>query len=212
MVSALILSGCLGKKAAEPAPVQNQVTEPVEEEVLGVRLMSINELMQEGRPLECTWVQAQDKGELDGLIHVDGKRFRNDVTIDPGTESEIPPIESHVLSDGTWLYTWNSLQAGTGTKLELAKLEEVKVEGDTKKETVNMEEKLDFSCRVWRADEALLTPPADVIFTDDTAKTNQMIKDNPINLDKAKAQMCALCAQAPTAEAKADCLKDVQCD
>lgn len=212
IITALSLTGCFSKKTNESEPAENNQADQTQEEVLGTRLMSINDLLKEGKPLECTWIQAKENGEIDGLIHVDGQRFRNDVTMDLGADSPMPTLESHVLSDGTWLYTWNSNQAGKGTKLEIAKLEKVEVEGDNKNESVNLEEKLEFICKNWSVDENVLTVPGDIEFTDDTAKTNEMIKNNPVDLKKTNEQICSLCAKAPTAEAKANCLKGIKCD
>ncbi len=229
LIVAAMLGGC-GKQdealpqaqlpgQSEQSPTQEDKQEPASEDTEPGTLMSLSELMARGKPMECTWNENESNGgSVTGHMVINGKQFKNDVTVEslPGEEGgEALQIETHSISDGTWVYIWNSMQPGKGTKMDLAKLEQPATATDTpEKQDLDLDRKLDYKCTDWSSDAAIFTPPSEIIFEDVTAETNKLMKDatDPANAQKMNKLVCDLCKQAPDESSRAECLKNAGCE
>jgi hypothetical protein len=164
---------------------------------------TISKLLTSGKSLRCTYEEKMEKDNtLSETIYVSGKKFRIDILM-----SAMEGYEFHMISDGKWVYTWNSL-ANKGTKFNAAELEGTKpINGGQQGADINKEMELD--CRSWVPQSSMFDLPSGMEFTDDTAE----LKDAVENFDpeKIRAQTCAMCKGAPSEELRQQCMGDIEC-
>jgi len=116
---------------------------------------------------------------------------------------------SYMIYDEEYLYVWNSFNETA------SKMKETKATTGTepKKDSAGLDQKKDFVCENWTADNSMFIPPKDRDFKDVTEEMNQAFQEMEAGgLDKAKQQMCDLCQKAPTKEIRDKCLADSECN
>jgi hypothetical protein len=212
LLTTILVSGCGKKPNIQPVAVnnainnQNQNGSQSNETVNPSGSYSINELFTMNRPLKCAWKEnATGDNDVTNIMYLNGKKFYQDITMgDIG--------HSYTIYDGEYLYIWNSFNdmaskmKNTGTKTGLEQNQ------DKAKDSVGLEQKKDFVCENWSADNSLFIPPQNKNFKDVTTEMNQAVQEmGNGGLEKAKQQMCDLCQGAPTQEIKDKCLLDAQC-
>lgn len=207
-LGAVILAGC-GKPAQNgnqnQESNQNQQQEQAQE---GGLTASLKDLMGMGKSQKCTWSVAEGDNKSEGMVYVDGEKFRQDITAvqDDGTE-----ILAYVVSDGEWIYQWSSASK-EGTKMQISEMEKMGQEAQTgggandqRKIDEEINQNFDYNCEGWNADASKFVVPSDVVFTDMT----EMIKNLQQNSQQMMQNVCQMCDSLP-AEAKAECLKNCQ--
>ena len=95
-----------------------------------------------------------------GTVYVAGERLRGDFT------SEVPQvgmtIDSHIVSDGSYTYTWSSA-AAQGVKAKVTT--EGEAGGKTSdSQTFDSGATMDYKCSAWPTDESKFAVPSDVTF------------------------------------------------
>lgn len=178
---AILLSACTTKA---PVGTENQAGEnkPVETETEQSQSSSLRELLALGKNQKCTvtTTSADDDGtktDTVGTIYISGKKMAQEVSV-TSTDKEIPKINMRMISDGSYVYTWNTDTKNQGMKM---KFEETQAEdktpdtNNTQAKGVNMDEKYDMKCTGWVVDNSKFAIPADVQFTD----LSEMLKNLP---------------------------------
>ena len=149
---------------------------------------------------------AGGQGSGRGTVYLSGDKYRTDMTVSP---SGGQAIESHIISDGTWLYQWNSMGLA-GTKMKIEDIEKMSQDGQALSEDVyegqysqkTLDQEFAYDCSSWSVDQGLFTPPGDVDFQDisvmlqKTQKMGENLMDN----------LCAMCDSLPEATQQ-DCLR-----
>src|SRR3990167_298701 len=152
---------------------------------------SIKSLLAAGKNQTCTIKYPAGEQTAEGTVFVSGKNFRGDFTM----TSEEKTIDSHMIQDETYMYTWSSLTS-QGIKIKIAELE--KLQASTATESVDLNKDFDIDCSSWSVDTGKFTPPANVNFVETgtpPAQTQQ--------LDKSA------CDQIADPQAKASCLQSL---
>lgn len=210
----LILPGCgkrnnnqSGNKNQNQEQNQNQVSNQVENTVNPTGEYSINELLTMNKPLKCAWKEnATGDSDVTNLIYINGKKFYQDVTMgDVG--------HSYAISDGEYLYTWNDF-TDMASKMNIKEIEQNTQPTQAQAPTqgnAGLEQKRNFVCERWSADNSVFTPPAGKNFKDVTEEMGEAVEDLQQNSGQYKQQICDMCAKAPTKELRDDCRKNSQC-
>ena len=201
ITSSLVLSSCLTKK------VDNQNQDPVDTktENKSISFGTLNELMDSNSTLHCTWSFDEGGMVASGEIYSKGKKFNQTATYKEASQE----INIVSVSDGEWMYMWNSIQGNTGSKIEISKLDDLneQTESDgTGQKMVNLNKDINLNCSSWIFDKSKFVPPSDIEFMDLTqmlTQTNEMMQDG---------SMCAGCNFIPEGSEREECLKSLNCN
>jgi hypothetical protein len=121
------------------------------------------DLAKRGGTYTCTIDSKTDtaggKTATSGTVHVSGMNVRGDFT---STVQGMGNIESHMIADGTNVYTWNSMLP-QGFKMKMTATEDhsdaVSGQGS------NANQSYTYDCQPGTADASLFVPPAAITFT-----------------------------------------------
>jgi hypothetical protein len=193
------------EQTQDQAQVQDQANSQANEAVNPSGSYSINELFSMNRPMKCTWKESVAKGDVTNIMLIHGKQFYQDVTM-----SDIG--HSFTIFNGEYLYIWNDFNDSASKMKNTQATTGIKPEQEKTKDNAGLDQKKDFACESWVADDSVFTPPSDKNFKDVTEEMNQAVQGlNNGGLEKAKQQMCDLCKKAPTQELRDKCSADSQC-
>ena len=186
---------------------------------------SIEDLMAKNKNMRCELMAKDGENVMSGTTYISGTKARSDYQMKMGEQT----VTSHMISDGTWMYSWTEEYPNQAVKMKIEDLEsdELAEQEDVQSAGIeNYEQKFDYDCYNWAIDNSVFTPPSNVNFVDYT----EMIKSfqnmfgnlpdesavndganmpNLINTDKAS--LCGACDAIPDAAAKADCKAQLGC-
>jgi hypothetical protein len=170
----------------------------------GIMKSTISKLLLSGKSLKCTFEDKIEKDNtLSETVYISGKKFRIDILM-----SAIEGYEFHMISDGEWAYTWNSMTE-KGTKLNIDELNGVKPKnaGQSAQPT-DMNKEMEFDCKPWVASSSMFSLPSNIEFADDTAEMKEAVES--FDVEAAKKRACDMCDQAPE-EMQETCRQNAQC-
>jgi hypothetical protein len=168
---------------------------------------SILDLIKSGGTSKCTYTSKQADVQMTGTTYVSGKQMRNDTEMTLGNGTK---MESHMISDGTWIYSWTSAMP-QGFKMNIKEAEEkygtmdagtTKPEANQEATMKNFQDKFDFKCSKWGVDASKFELPKGITFMD-FSETMKKLNNN--------GSMCAACDYATDANAKAQCKAQLGC-
>jgi len=215
LIAAVLISGCLKKSGDKSAGENNeknnqnqeqnqgQVNSQANEIVNANGSYSINELFNMKRPMKCTWKEsAAGDSDVTNIMYINGKKFYQDVTMgDIG--------HSYSIFDGVYLYIWSDFN-NVATKM---KNTDATTANNSGQGNTGMDQKKDFVCENWAAENSIFNPPKDRTFKDATEEINEAFEGlNEDRLDNMNQQICDMCKDAPTQELKDKCLGETKCD
>ena len=163
---------------------QEKVVDAVESEsMIGVEQSgTFGSLLGLNKNLSCEASYVSDAGETSGTVYVSASSMRGDfkAPIEDGKQ-----IESHMISDGVYMYSWTS-GGGQGVKMKLdaakvspspaaSPIEEAKGPG--------LDQEVKYKCSPWNVDESKFVPPGDIQFMD----LSEMMKP-PVQTQSQPAQ------------------------
>ena len=83
------------------------------------------------------------------------------------TDKAVPTINMRMISDGTYMYTWNTETKAQGMKIKITEpTAENTNTTNTNNGSVNLDDKVDMKCSPWLVDNSKFSIPTDVTFTD----------------------------------------------
>lgn len=200
----LILGGC-GKKVdgnkVSPATKNNVAEDKKEPETIKMST-SAKEIMKSGKSLDCTFSFTDaDQGAIQsGRFYVDGPkaRFRSEMEITMNSTGQ--KIKSYMITDGDYGYSWNSIDAKTGFKINLNEPASTENIDKNSQKIEDLNQRIDFDCRNWPVDNSKFILPTGIEFRDLSAAMKSLSLP-------ANAAACSICDQIPNAEIKAECQK-----
>ena len=220
-ITGVVLTGVFfGKTGNQPAPANpvnsakngqdqgqtttNQVNTQAAETINPSGSYSVNELFNMKRPMKCTWKEsATGDKDVTNIIYINGKKFYQGVTMgDIG--------HSYTISNGEYLYIWNDF-TDAASKMKYTEAEANAKPGQAQG-TAGMDQKRDFVCENWTADDSIFIPPQGKNFKDVTEEMTQSFQDLKDNSGSIKKQACDRCANAPSQELIDACLQNMECD
>lgn len=174
--SAILLSACTSK-----TPIQdNQAEDNTSPDTEQSQTTSMRELMALGKSQKCTVSSSTTdddgtKTESTGVMYFAGGKIAQEVVV-TSTDKEMPRIEMSMVSDGSYMYTWNTQEKNQGMKMKITETAN-ESDGDNTSQAgaVDMDDKLNVKCSPWIADNSKFSVPNDVQFTD----LSEMMKNIP---------------------------------
>lgn len=211
LLSALVVSGCGSKTAT--------VQQSKSEKISG----SIQDLIAKGKDIKCTLVAKDGESIISGITFISGTRARTDFQ---NKVDSTMTVNSHMINDGTWLYTWTDENPEVAIKMKVDSMQSDAMKSESAQAQAekagldNYQEKFDYDCTAWKRDESLFTAPANLNFIDyskfmeDAQKTLENLKSNNTtpglqNVDTNT--MCAACDNISDSSAKAMCRSRLGC-
>ncbi len=155
--------------------------------------MQFAEAINSGRPTTCTLTKGADSMEY----HIKGKMMAADIS----TTIEGKTTLSHMINDGSYLYTWSDTQK-QGVKMSIPSEEDSQAAVDKAKEyqaaAPKFEGEADYesfksqgytiNCNTSSVGDSVFTPPSDVTFTDPTQMMQQLTTPEGGQIDYKKLQ------------------------
>lgn len=197
----LVLVGC-GSKV-------DQTKQPQSEKISG----SIEDLMSRNRNIRCELVVKSGDDVMSGTTYISGTRARSDYKSKMGEQT----VTSHMISDGTWLYTWSEEYPDQAIKMNIKDMEAVSGEAEAQEAGIeNYQENFDYDCYNWVKNDSVFTPPSNLKFIDysEMMKSLQGLMGNTgANADSTPGagSMCGVCDQISDASAKSMCQQRLGC-
>lgn len=211
IIIAVSLSGC-GKKTdeADKLPGNNgekpdinmekrQESNPVAEEELKT---SLRDLLARNKAVECSFDTEDKESSAHGKFFLDAqnKKMFNESKVKSLADGKELTVSS--IMDGDMLYTWNSMQAGTGMKMKIEDDDE-KGDDNSKEDSLDLDEQRLVKCVPWEVDASRFAIPENIKFMDLSAELDSM---------KTGANaVCSACGLIPDEKTKAECLKTNGC-
>ncbi len=169
---------------------------------------SIKDLMARGSS-ECTVSNKVANSESSGTVYVGNGKMRGDfksVTVNPAMT-----IESHMISDGEYIYSWSSAMP-QGVKMAVAATQSGQPTGQNQQDFYNSQ--VDYDCNSWRVDESKFEVPSDVTFMDMSSMMNAGAQTGAPNNGSmnppSKSNQCNMCDGAPEPQ-RTQCREALNC-
>ncbi len=141
--------------STQTLPFQTQQTESA---APGKFTGSFAQLAMRGGDWKCTVDASSDKSVSSGVTYISGGKMRADFT---SAVSGFGNAESHVISDGTNVYTWSSLMPqGIKTKVTAQGQGGTQTSGSGS----NQNQSYTYDCQPWSADTSLFAVPTNITF------------------------------------------------
>lgn len=171
---------------------------------------SIASLVARGGSWKCSVTHTSDKDSTSGTVYVSGSKVRGDFE---STVASAGAVQSHMISDGVDVYVWSN-QMPSGMKMKAV----ASSDGGTQTtggQSDYYNQNYDYNCEPWTVDQSQFTLPSDITFNDMSAMLQGM--QGAAGAEAGAGTMptgmnCAMCDQAPTAEAKAACKSAMRCN
>ncbi|MBD3359482.1 MAG: hypothetical protein GF365_02130 [Candidatus Buchananbacteria bacterium] len=179
---------------------------------------SIEDLLAQNVDLKCE-VMAQQEGQIvEGTTYIADDQARSDFQVKLDDQQT---MTSHMIDDGTWLYTWSEQFPQQAVKIKLETMQSQQFETEEIQDEAtdygvdNYQAELDYKCYEWNKDEAMFNPPADVNFMDFSQIMGQL-QDNLEGLQTGQLpdsdNLCAQCETIPDAQAQEMCKQRLGCN
>lgn len=160
---------------------------------------SIKSLLAGGKNVSCSVRYPMGETSLEGKVYVSANKMRGDYA----TTIDGKVMETHMISDGTYSYSWSSgTPQGVKMKIDEAQTAASPVAGQ--QQQVDIDQQVDMDCASWGVDNSMFTPPADVKFMDLSSITKPV--SSPANQGTQQLkQDSSVCDQITDPAAKAAC-------
>ncbi len=173
---------------------------------------TLKDLMARGTS-KCTVANSQPNSESSGIVYIGDGKMRGDFKTT--TTEPAMTIESHMISDGEFMYTWSDAMP-QGVKVPVASANMSGQPNAPKNDQVEMyNSQVNYECDSWRVDQKQFEIPSDVTFVDIStmmpgagagAGAATQGSMNP----PSKSQQCAMCDSAPEPQ-RSQCRQALQC-
>lgn len=203
-------------------PQDSKKTAPESKSITG----KLGDLLSMNAALVCDSSMTVEGSASKTKTFVSGNKMRADTTTVTGDTT----LDSHIVSDGEWIYIWGTDEKNPNQGLKFkyggvdSLADSLKDFASDLPETANTDttedptpdvDKMDYNCNPWVVDNSMFTAPEGITFTD----MDQTMKDmtekmqtlpSTGNLDMNNK--CSICDMIPDASDKAECKKQFTCN
>ena len=158
---------------------------------------SLKDLLTLGKTQTCNF--SDDMGNT-GAIYVSGGKMRGDFS----SKIEDKVLGSHMIVDAETSYVWTDGQK-EGFKMSFDKQEVEASAQQANEGSVDVDKKIDFSCKAWVSDSSVFVVPTDITFID----FDNLTLPSASGVDKA--DQCAIC-DSLSDTTKAQCKTSLKCN
>lgn len=157
----LLAAGC-GKKPA----VQPTSQTPAQSNATGSGQSSLKGLMMGGVSQKCDVSSSTANSQSQGTVYVSGGKMHGDFTSTVDGKTMV----SHMINDGTTIYTWVDGQA-MAIKMSATAAQNTQASGSSAqgKQAVDANAQYRYNCSAWNANNSLFIPPSNINFTDESS-------------------------------------------
>jgi hypothetical protein len=216
IVSAILLlaAGC-GKSASVQSGTS--ATSQSANQPAATSQTSLKALMMAGVAQKCTVNYSNKNSQSQGTIYLASGKMRGDFTGTNAGKTET----SHMINDGTTVYTWVDGMA-MAMKMSVSAMQAMQSTStaqSAQNQSVDPNANYQYNCSPWSVDSSLFAAPANINFTDESQMLMNMHSGAPASGASAgasanssasiKAQECAACNNAGAS--KAQCLAAMHC-
>lgn len=131
----------------------------------GVFEGSTAELIARGGDHVCTFDQTVENSRSTGTVYISNGKMRGDFKSDVSASGTNMSVESHMISDGEFMYTWSSMMP-TGFKMAVVQNTTADGTTPTSQQMFDANMKLSYDCDPWAVDASKFTLPSAVTFTE----------------------------------------------
>lgn len=168
--------------------------------------VSLQELVASGKSQTCTYSYSDESvGKMEGTVYVSGGKMRGDYSIE-GAEGKA--MNGSMIYDGKYMYTWSSAMP-QGMKIAVSDDMKQATSSSTNQQSIDMQKKMNYSCKSWTADTSKFTPPSDVTFREFAIPSLSPGQSAPGG--EQTTNNCGACNSLPN-EAKEACLTAMKCN
>jgi hypothetical protein len=174
---------------------------------------SVMDLLKLGKSTKCVLEAKNGVDITSGTTYISGNKARSDYQ---ASVIEGETMSGYYISDGTWMYTWNDNYKEQAIKFKIDQMPtaDTQAQKDSVK-TSDLQDKMDYKCYPWSADQSMFTPPADLNFVDYT-QMMQNAQNTLQNLNTGAgttgdSSLCAACNNITDASAKTTCKQKLGC-
>jgi len=153
-------------------------------------------MLQSGQTVKCTYNLTTDKATQEGTVYTANGQTRMDITMAFSAEGRETTTASHIITTGQYQYLWGDASPkGTKIKMTPEDVEKMKNQAQDQSDVANRSQgidwnqKMDFSCQPWQADQSVFQPPSTVQFEE--IDVGEMAKQ----AEEARQKICDLCDQ-----------------
>lgn len=215
IVLILILGGLFfWKKERAEAPTLSEISTETGNENTMSGMKSLRDLIGLGTAQKCTFTTDAQGVKSEGIVYVSAGKVRGDFTTTGGTQGV--NSASHMISDGKEMRMWQDGQT-TGFVMTVPEHKDDTTPpspaGSPAASTPNYDQAAEYHCESWNRDNSVFEVPQGITFR----SMNDMMPP-PINAGAQgssmdlKVMQCKACAQAPNAQAQAQCKAALQCE
>ncbi len=191
---------------------------------------TLRDLLALGQSQKCTYSSTIEGTTSDGTMYISGAKMRGDFATKTTVNGTTVSTESHMITDGKEMRMWTE-----GESMGIL-MENIDAQTDTKNpntpvknDMVDLDTDMNYNCEPWTARSSFFEAPGTVTFHSMTDMMQMnMPKTAPVTdvggdvgmgagmeaggMADMKAMQCQMCAQAPDAASKAQCLKTFACE
>ena len=161
---------------------------------------TMKELRDLKDPAVCAFTHSTDVSESSGTVYVAGGKIRGDFK---GVAKPVNQnFEAYMIVRDETVYTWSPLLS-QGFKTSVA---ETEVNKEDSQNGISFNQKLDYSCLPWKADNSLFELPSGITFVDVLD-----IKSNDQGGVQTPTLSCDVCDQVPSGTARDQCKASLGC-
>lgn len=224
----LLLTACTKKNATQTSPTGSSSGKKEESGSSGKTTGSLFDLVKAGVPQHCSGSFTTEGNEEEDVM---GSTFEMDVyTTGKKTytkqkitsEGLDEPMESFMIMDGEWLYSWGNL-TGMATKTKMESFEKMAEEfseysdtNESRKNSMDFQKQMDYNCKPWVPDNSKFTPPAGIDFVDyseqmetDMENLKEWMESDEVK--NMKENNCKNCESLPTQDGIQKCKDSLGC-
>lgn len=185
ILSAALLSACTAPKTPG---VENQAQNSEQNQS-----SSLRDLLSMGQTQTCTFSTTMtDENKVtsttQATVYISGEKLAEEIQTS-STDKNVGTINMRMISDGTYMYSWDTSKKMPGVKILIPTPGEENQ--DTQKaqnERVDLDQKVDMKCSPWVFDNSKFTLPTDVQFTD-LSELMKNIPSMPANIPSMPANL-----------------------
>lgn len=123
---------------------------------------TLADFLTQNQAVTCKVRNTTDAGVSEGVVYVNGDQVRADFTTEVVAMGG-SAIDSHMITDGEWVYTWSGA-APQGMKMKVAAGDEGDSGTSMSGSWEDMYKEGAYDCTPWSVEEDRFVPPQDVTF------------------------------------------------
>jgi len=173
---------------------------------------SLRDLLGANERMRCTFTYEDEEVRSSGVVYTAPNVIR--VDSESTTTFNNTTVNASSIIDTEYVYAW---MQGSSDGYRIAVADMDAAAANTESPAPDYDQRHEYDCEEWSADESVFQPPANVTFMDPMEMLQGMMPGSGASGEAGAsadmgAQMCAMCEQAGDASARAQCKAALGCE